>query len=235
MSAPEITTIPLSVVDERDLVQLENVVESGLATFISVGTALTEIRDRRLYRCTHDTFASYMADRWNISESRGYQLIGAARVATVVEAAGFKPPANEAQARELSGLNDSEVRAAYESAVEASRTTGSRMTAATVREARQQTLPDPARRPSCPTASGDLSSRRRGRRRPSGVWSGMTGSMTTIKNWPGDTVATSSASSRICKESCTPSTAATRARPRPRLAGRPRSRSRSASTRPPSR
>ncbi|HEX6762895.1 MAG TPA: hypothetical protein VF094_08855 [Gaiellaceae bacterium] len=41
------------------LAELEHVVEQGLQTFVEVGLALAEIRDGRLYRATHSTFAEY--------------------------------------------------------------------------------------------------------------------------------------------------------------------------------
>jgi 16S rRNA G966 N2-methylase RsmD len=57
------------------------------------------IRDERLYRETHDTFESYLDERWQMSRSRGYRLIDGAQVAALVSPTG--DIANEAQAREL--------------------------------------------------------------------------------------------------------------------------------------
>lgn len=86
---------------QRRLSQLEAVVRDGLQKFIEVGNALLEIRDERLYRERHATFEEYLRDRWNIGRSRGYQLIEAAAVSTVVDMAGLPAPPNERQAREL--------------------------------------------------------------------------------------------------------------------------------------
>jgi hypothetical protein len=66
------------------LEQLEAKIERGLATFTEVGRALTAIRDQRLYRETHATFATYLDERWQISRARGYQLIDAASVVDAV-------------------------------------------------------------------------------------------------------------------------------------------------------
>jgi hypothetical protein len=91
----------LTTSERRDLETLEGVVQRGLDTFIEVGQALAEIRDRRLYRQTHGTFEAYCQEKWRLSRTRAYQLIDAAAVSTTVDSAGLPPPANEAQAREL--------------------------------------------------------------------------------------------------------------------------------------
>lgn len=82
--------------------QLEAVVQSGLQGFLEVGNALVEIRDSRLYRESHATFEAYCRERWEITKSRAYQLIGAAEtvqhLSTVVDT---PTPANEGQARAL--------------------------------------------------------------------------------------------------------------------------------------
>lgn len=67
--------------DARDLARLEAVVEAGLNTFIEVGMALTEIRDRRLYLLTHPSFETYCRERFDVSRARAYQLMMGAAVA----------------------------------------------------------------------------------------------------------------------------------------------------------
>jgi hypothetical protein len=86
------------------LVELEQVVAAGLQTFVEVGLALAEIRDRRLYRETYGTFEAYLDERWGMTRQRGYQLIDGARVAEAVSTVVDIP--NERQARELVPLLD---------------------------------------------------------------------------------------------------------------------------------
>jgi hypothetical protein len=74
----------LTTSERHDLEALEDVVQRGLATFIEVGKALAEIRDRRLYRQTHGTFEEYCHDKWLLSRTRAYRLIDAAAVAEAV-------------------------------------------------------------------------------------------------------------------------------------------------------
>jgi hypothetical protein len=90
----------LTLAEGARLVELEAVVERGFQTFIDVGQALQEIRDGRLYRAAHATFAEYCRERFGFSDSRGRQLIAAAKTVTAVTLSGFDPPKNEWEARE---------------------------------------------------------------------------------------------------------------------------------------
>jgi hypothetical protein len=129
-----ITAVPLTAEDEALLAQDEAIVRAGLATFIEVGNALSRISTSRRYRATHSTFAAYVEDTFGISVSYAYRKIEAARVADVVSPIGDIP--NEAQARELSGLNEPQIREAWHNVVHE----GQQATAASVREARAQVV-----------------------------------------------------------------------------------------------
>jgi hypothetical protein len=100
------TPIAIRAVDAtgRSLDELEHVVREGLATFIDVGLALVEIRDRRLYRdAGYMSFERYCRERWGWSRQHAYRLIDGAQVASLVSPIG-DAPTNEAQARELGPL-----------------------------------------------------------------------------------------------------------------------------------
>lgn len=86
------------------LAELEQVIASGLRTFVDVGHALTVIRDGDLYKATHKTFELYCADRWQFSKSRASQLITAAEAVVNVYHGKLPAPDNERQARELAKL-----------------------------------------------------------------------------------------------------------------------------------
>ncbi len=84
------------------LQHLEGVVARGLSAFVEVGNALREIRDSKLYRETHPSFEDYVGERWGISRTYAYDLIGSSQVVERLSAiADVPPPSNEAQAREL--------------------------------------------------------------------------------------------------------------------------------------
>jgi hypothetical protein len=94
----------------RSLTELEDVIQSGLKTFVEVGAALLEIRDRRLYQKQgFDTFENYCRERWGWGRNYVNKQIAAAGV---VQALGTNVPTpkTEAQARELVGLTVDEQR-----------------------------------------------------------------------------------------------------------------------------
>ena len=81
------------------LPELERVIERGQQTFIEVGRALLEIRDRRLYRETHATFEAYCRERWGWGRSYANKTIRAAQTA---DALGTTVPIqSERQARAM--------------------------------------------------------------------------------------------------------------------------------------
>lgn len=82
---PGSATITISAVEvpelteeeQRDRLHLERRVERA---FFEAGKALTELRDRRLYRSTHKTFEDYCRDRFAHSRQQSNYLIAAAGV-----------------------------------------------------------------------------------------------------------------------------------------------------------
>lgn len=74
-------TTTLCELEKRDLEQYEQVIRKGLNTFLAVGHALADIRDRRLYRETHTSFEKYCKDVWDLSKGyatqqiKGYQTV----------------------------------------------------------------------------------------------------------------------------------------------------------------
>ena len=54
---------------------MEQALEKGIENFVDAGNALSEIRDKRLYRFGFDTFEDYCQKRWQLSRSYAYRLI----------------------------------------------------------------------------------------------------------------------------------------------------------------
>lgn len=67
--------------ESTELTRCEAIIEAGLKTFLEVGRALEIIRSAALYRLTHSNFNSYVKDRFDLSPTRTYALINAAKVA----------------------------------------------------------------------------------------------------------------------------------------------------------
>lgn len=85
----------------------EQIIESGLKTFVEVGNALMSIRDERLYREQYPTFEAYCRERWSWSSRHVNRQIEAAQIAGAVGPIG-PVPSTESQARELSRLKEPE-------------------------------------------------------------------------------------------------------------------------------
>ncbi|BAZ12861.1 hypothetical protein NIES4071_46950 [Calothrix sp. NIES-4071] len=119
---PEVTfsefAAELSYDEQRSREQLEKQVERS---FYEAGRSLKILRDRRLYRNTHETFEDYCKARFNYNRSRSYQLIDAA---TVVDNLQECPPlvdilpTTERQVRALVSLEAPQQRTCWQEAVE---------------------------------------------------------------------------------------------------------------------
>jgi hypothetical protein len=120
------------------LTACEKTIAEGMESFKSVGRALVEIRDSRLYRATHATFEDYCRERWNWSRRRAYQLIEAAVV--VAESPECEPLVHtERQARELAKVEPDKRAEVLHAAAECGK-----VTAKSIREAANPAQQDEA-------------------------------------------------------------------------------------------
>lgn len=110
----------LSPIEITDLAIAEDTIRAGLDSFVRVGEALARIRDGRLYRGTHETFAAYCEDRWKMGRSHAYRMIDASEVAANLSPMGDTVPAptSERQLRPLVGMSPDLQREAYLRAAE---------------------------------------------------------------------------------------------------------------------
>ena len=91
----------LSVAEQHDLKKLEGVIQSSKEVLFRFGSAMEEIRDRRLYRAEHSTFEEYCQKRWGWGRRYvNYLIEGNAVVQALPKDLGTKVP-NLAAAREL--------------------------------------------------------------------------------------------------------------------------------------
>jgi len=100
----------LITLDERSrLYQLEETIRQGLNTFVDVGNALLEIRDKRLYRQEYSTFEEYFQTVWGMSKMHAYRLMDSAGVIDNLKSNQLVTfPTNESQARPLASLEPEE-------------------------------------------------------------------------------------------------------------------------------
>ena len=110
----------LTTREQRELGRAERTIARGLKSFLAVGMALKEIRDKRLYRQQYDTFEEYCARRWELSRPRAYQLCPASEVVTHLSTKVDTKllPESEAQTRPLTRLKEpAQWRRAWQAAV----------------------------------------------------------------------------------------------------------------------
>jgi hypothetical protein len=102
----------LTKTETASLADCEQIIERGMATFIDVGRALLQIRDKRLYRGAHASFEAYCKERWDFDQSYGHRMANSAKVVEVLEHSPIGKshlPTCEAQVRPLTALEPSEV------------------------------------------------------------------------------------------------------------------------------
>lgn len=117
---------PLSVAEQKRKEQLEGVVVANFQSFVTVGKALAEIRDRKLYRENYPTFERYCKELFDVARGTAYRHIAAAEVVENVSnwrqtenIPVLSPlPLNEAQVRPLTRLRPEQQVAVWQAAVD---------------------------------------------------------------------------------------------------------------------
>lgn len=119
---------PLTPDEERERHRLELKVERA---FYEAGCALRDLRDKRLYRSTHQTFEQYCKDRFGFARRHPYRLIDAVAVVdnlcpirTQDDAQQVCPnqiqilPTNLEQVRHMTSLQPEEQRTVWQQAID---------------------------------------------------------------------------------------------------------------------
>jgi len=131
----------LSFPEQQELTRCEITIKTGLRDFFEVGFALCQIREKKLYRKTHDTFEDYCKDRWDMSRDYAYKQISAASVVQNVDQ-GIQKPESERQARPLTKLPPEQQSTAWQKAVETA--PEGKITARHVEKTVREIIGDPA-------------------------------------------------------------------------------------------
>jgi len=74
---PEGSTDPehnLTPAEIEELNRFEGITQCRLGSYLLVGNALGEIRDRHLYRASHPSFETYVRERWGLGSVAGARL-----------------------------------------------------------------------------------------------------------------------------------------------------------------
>lgn len=99
----------MDLIAKKDLKRLESVIDSGLKTFLEVGSALKEIRDRCLFAGTHKTFEKYVSDRFGMERSHAYRLIDASETNARIPQQSPVAPRTESQFRVLKDVPEEQI------------------------------------------------------------------------------------------------------------------------------
>jgi hypothetical protein len=128
--------------ESKRLIHLEKIIEKGQLTFVEVGEALTEIRDKKLYRCDYKSFEDYCQEKWGWSRNRGLQMIQAAETVAELPEKVVTKVTTETAARAIRKIPQPKRAAVVEAVVES----GQPVTAKTIAAAAAP-LPKPPEAP----------------------------------------------------------------------------------------
>lgn len=110
VKAKAVVLEPLNETESSRLDQLEGIIRNCITAFSTMGKALQEIRDQKLYRGKYSSFGEYCTERIGLSRQYAYMLAKAAdthdRVTPLLEAKGIKPIDRERHLRELGRIKD---------------------------------------------------------------------------------------------------------------------------------
>ncbi len=98
------------VLNKKELVELEkleNQFRKGAESFLMMGKALAEIKEKELY-LSYKTFERYCEEKWDLHRMTGHRLIKAWETYSGLTEIGYKKqlPSTESQFRELSIVED---------------------------------------------------------------------------------------------------------------------------------
>jgi hypothetical protein len=97
----------LTSAEEKRKKELVKVVKDGLNKFIEVGMALVELRDKKLYRNTHETFERFVNDSFSIGIRYAQMLMkGTKTVENLKTRTQVRLPESERQVRPLSEFDN---------------------------------------------------------------------------------------------------------------------------------
>jgi len=121
--------------------ELEKIIERGFKSYLEVGFALLEIRERKLYKqLGYKNFESYCIDRWKIKRAYANRQILASKVVSNLKQATIVTknlPQNESQVRPIANLDVDLQRTIWTEAIEVA---GGTPTAKVVKEVKTKLM-----------------------------------------------------------------------------------------------
>jgi hypothetical protein len=118
-----LTDTALTKLESTKLDELKLIIKEGMAAFYTIGEALKEIRDGRLYKEIFGTFEDYCQLRWGMERRHAYRLIESFDVKENLCPMGHILPANERQVRPLTSLEPEQQQEAWQRVLDTAPTT----------------------------------------------------------------------------------------------------------------
>ncbi len=117
------TQANLNILSESERIERDTLENTVQQAFFIAGEALKQLRDKRLYRETHENFESYVKERFDFSKRNAYYLIDAYEVVNNLKSEQFVHstkvlPTKEFQCRPLAKLSPEQQRQVWHAAVE---------------------------------------------------------------------------------------------------------------------
>jgi hypothetical protein len=133
IKSEEVVKEVLTNVEQAEAQKHEQIVDSGLSGYVSIGAALGTIRDQHLYL---GRFSDYTLERFEIPYHQAVRKINAARVALHLQAAGLVVPSIEGQSYELHDLEPEAQTKTWKKVLERAKKDGVRVTTALIKKVR---------------------------------------------------------------------------------------------------
>jgi len=100
--------VKLTPTEKEELHTCEETIDRGWGTFIEVGHALAQIREKKLHKETHVRWEDYCRERWLSSKTHANRLIQSAQVVDILKPIGVEVK-SEWQARCFVGMGKDEI------------------------------------------------------------------------------------------------------------------------------
>lgn len=147
----------LTITEQEKLEACEAVIRENLESFLSVGKALWEIRQGKLYRATHKTFEAYCDEKFGLERRNAYHLMEGVTVVEQLRVGAETDPVNtpilpttHSHARALSNIETEQRQDVWNTVVEEARETGKPITAKKIAETNERLTGKPKKKSSKP-------------------------------------------------------------------------------------
>lgn len=154
----------LTMSEQEQLEACEATIRENLESFLSVGKALWEIRQGKLYRATHKTFEAYCDEKFGLERRNAYHLMEGVTVVAQLRLGAETDPANtpvlpstHSHARALTNIEAEQRQEVWNTVVGEAQETGKPITAKKIAETNERLSGKSRKKPSKPAGKPKIS------------------------------------------------------------------------------